>query len=152
MNAKHKDTDFGGADILDLNGNPLSEQVAEESAMAHRNMRRYFESIERAIEADHFEEGAKLLSELINVARDHFTTEESIASAGGKPRSAGGRLLHTTFVSRARSLQERCESTAATPSNRETICTELVMLLCDMVESDLRIQRRIDDCPDLPNT
>lgn len=149
MNAKHKDTDFGGADIIDIEDNLLSEQVAEESAMAHRNMRRYFESIERAIESDNFEDGAKLLSELIRVARDHFTTKESIARAGGKSHSAGGRLLHTTFVSRARSLQERCESTAASPINRENICNELVMLLCDIVESDLRIQRRIDDCPDI---
>jgi len=144
MNAKHDDTSDTG-DVV------LSEQVAAESAMAHRNMRRYFESIERAIETDKFAEGAKLLSELINVARDHFTTEESIARAGGKPRSAGGRLLHTTFVSRARALKERCESTAASPSSREAICNELVMLLCDIVESDLRIQKRIDDCPSLPN-
>ncbi len=145
MNAnKHDDTSDTG-DVV------LSQQVAAESAMAHRNMRRYFESIERAIEDDKFAEGAKLLSELISVARDHFTTEESIARAGGKPRSAGGRLLHTTFISRARALQERCESTAVSSNSRETICNELVMLLCDIVESDLRIQKRIDDCPGLPN-
>ena len=146
MNAnKHDDTSDTG-DVV------LSQQVAAESAMAHRNMRRYFESIERAIEDDKFAEGAKLLSELINIARDHFTTEESIVRTGGKnTRNASGRLLHTTFVSRARALQERCESTAASPSSRETICNELVMLLCDIVESDLRIQKRIDDCPGLPN-
>ena len=149
MNAKHNDTHDDTRD--DKNDVILPEHVAEVSAMAHRNMRRYFESIERAIKDDKFAEGAKLLSELISVARDHFTTEESIARAGGKPRSAGGRLLHTTFISRARALQERCESTAATPNSRETICNELVMLLCDMVESDLRIQKRIDDCPNLPS-
>jgi len=141
MNATDKKTDES----------PLSEQVAEESAMAHRNMRRYFESIERAVEADQFDEGAKLLSELIRVARDHFTTEETIANAGGKPRSAGGRLLHSTFVSRARALQQRCLTTTATQGVREGICNELVMLLSDMVESDLRIQRRIDDSPNIPN-
>lgn len=139
MNANYNKTDE----------NPLSAQVAKESAMAHRSMRRYFESIERAVEADQFDEGAKLLSELINVARDHFTTEETIASAGGKPRSAGGRLLHSTFVSRARALQERCLTTTATEGVREGICNELVMLLSDMVESDLRIQKRIDDSPDI---
>jgi len=141
MNANYKKTDES----------LLSEQVAEESAMAHRNMRRYFESIERAVEADQFDEGAKLLSELISVARDHFTTEESIASAGGKPRSAGGRLLHSTFVSRARALQDRCQSTTASQDVREGICNELVMLLSDMVENDLRIQSRIDNSPDIPS-
>lgn len=141
MNANHKDTD----DSL------LSEKVAEESAMAHRNMRRYFESIEHAIEANQFDEGAKLLSELIKVARDHFTTEESIVRAGGKTRSAGGRLLHTTFVSRARVLQERCQTTSVSANSREGICNELVMLLSDMVESDLRIERRVDDSPNTPD-
>ena len=120
---------------------PVARLVAEESAFAHRGLRMQFERIEAALSGGDLQRSARLLGELIGQAREHFTHEESIALGAGYSSNAGGRLLHDAFVERAGNLKARCLNSPDNGYYRQVIGQELVLLLSDLVEHDLRIQR-----------
>lgn len=120
--------------------------VAEESELAHRSLSAQLERIELALNHGDFHHSAQLLNELIHQIRDHFISEESIALGAGLSSAAGGRLLHDAFVDRARHLRARCLDSSTGVGNADfshIIGQELVLLLSDLVESDLRIERSI---------
>lgn len=121
--------------------------VAEESVLAHRSLSAQLERIELALERDDLQHSAQLLNELIHQLRDHFISEESIALGVGLSSAAGGRLLHDAFVERARHLKARCLDSSAGSGNIDfnyVIGQELVLLLSDLVENDLRLERSIN--------
>jgi len=122
---------------------PLGAEVEAQSSGAHQSLRQLLHRIESAIDSNHFEDGARLLSELIEAVREHFHDEEAIALGAGLSRGAAGRLVHDALIDRARILQARCQNSQPnTPVG--DIRNELVVLLSDMVESDIRIAGRID--------
>ena len=123
----------------------VAAQIAEESALAHHGLRVQFERIERALKDGDLHKGAHLLNDLIDQAREHFTNEESIALGAGLTSSVGGRLLHDIFMERARRLKERYFNRPANTDFSHDIEAKLVVLLSDLVESDLRIEQRIGD-------
>ncbi|MCR4378808.1 MAG: hypothetical protein NUV50_12040 [Rhodospirillales bacterium] len=121
--------------------------VAEESVLAHRSLSAQLERIELALGRDDLQHSAHLLNELIHQIRDHFISEESIALGVGLSSVAGGRLLHDAFVERARYLKARCLDSSAGVGNADfsdVIGQELVLLLSDLVENDLRLERSIN--------
>lgn len=122
----------------------VAKRIAEEAATAHRELRAHFDRIEQALGANDLHLGAQLLSELIEQARQHFINEENIATQAGLAPGAGGRLMHDALMERARRLKTRCLNSPANTDLRHTIEAELVVLLSDLVESDLRIARRVD--------
>ena len=121
--------------------------VAEESVLAHRSLSAQLERIELALGRGDLQHSAQLLNELIHQIRDHFINEESIALGIGLSSAAGGRLLHDAFVERARYLKARCLDSAAESENTDfshIIGQDLVLLLSDLVENDLRLERSIN--------
>ncbi len=121
--------------------------VAKQAELAHRSMRAQFDRVERALQSGDLRRTAYLLSELIAQAREHFINEENIASGAGLPPSAGGRVLHDALLERAGRLKARCLNSPANTDFRHNIATELVVLLSDLVESDLRVEHRINFTP-----
>lgn len=130
------------------NQNPGAALVAQEAELAHRALRAHFERIEQALRQGDLKRGAHLLSELIAQAREHFLNEENIAEGAGLAPSAGGRMLHDALIARAHSLKARCLNSPANTDLNHNIETELVVLLSDLVESDLRIEHRVNEVPE----
>lgn len=124
---------------------PSAAQIAAESTTAHRELRAYFERIEQALAADNLPLGAQLLNDLIDLARQHFNNEERIAQDAGLVSGARGRWMHDALMERARRLKARCLNSPANTDLRHTMGAELVLLLADLVESDLRIAQRVDE-------
>lgn len=125
----------------------VAARVAEQSASAHRDMRVHFERIEHALNGGDLHKSAHLLNDLIAQVREHFINEEGIVLGAGLTSSAGGRVLHDAFLERARVLKARCLNSPANTDLHQDIEAELVVLLSDLVESDLRIEHRIDGAP-----
>ena len=120
------------------------ELVAEELALAHQGLHAQLERIEEALGRGDLRHSAQLLNELIGQAREHFINEESIALGAGLSSAGSGRLLHDAFVERARNLKARCLNSPANINFNDAIGQGLVLLLSDLVENDLRIERSIN--------
>ncbi|HEY9163252.1 MAG TPA: hypothetical protein VIN57_01485 [Magnetovibrio sp.] len=123
---------------------PSAVQIAEETAESHRELRAHFERIEQALAAGDLHLGARLLNDLIDLARQHFDNEERIAEQAGLVPGARGRWMHDALMERARRLKARCLNSPANTDLRHIMETELVVLLSDLVESDLRIAQRVE--------
>lgn len=128
-------------------------QAADEAALAHHGLRHLFERIEHALRDDDLASAARLLGDLIEQARAHFITEECIALGAGRSEAAG-KLTHDAFLERARRLQTNCQRGAGSDNARQPgpsrtdLQAGLVILLSDLVESDLRLQSRLDVKPE----
>lgn len=109
----------------------------------HRTLGQLMYQIEQAISNDRYDVGARLLNDLIATVDEHFRCEEDIAQRAGFNRALGGSLVHDAFLDRARTLQARCEH-GRSSAMVEDISSELVVLLSDIVESDLMIAQRLD--------
>lgn len=129
---------------------PVAALIAEQTASAHRELRTHFERIEQALRAGDLQVGAQLLNDLIDQARQHFLREERTAQEAGIAPVACGRWMHDALMERARRLKARCLNSPTNTDMRHTIETELVMLLSDLVESDLRIAQRVDAAANKP--
>lgn len=123
---------------------PVTAMIAEETALAHQELRLHFERIEQALATGDLQVGATLLNDLIEEARQHFLSEERIAQEAGVAPGACRRWMHDALTERARRLKARCLNSPANTDLRHTIEAELVVLLADLVESDLRIAQRVD--------
>lgn len=126
----------------------MTARIAEQTASAHRELRLHFERIEQALAAGDLQVGATLLNDLIEQARQHFLGEERIARDAGVAEGACGRWMHDALMERARRLKARCLNSPANTDLRHSIEAELVVLLADLVESDLRIAQRVDAAAD----
>jgi hemerythrin len=124
--------------------------IAEQTASAHRELRTHFERIEQALSVGDLQLGAQLLNDLIDQARHHFLREERIAQEAGIAPGACGRWMHDALMERARRLKARCLNSPVNTDLRHTIEAELVVLLSDLVESDLRIAQRVDAAANPP--
>lgn len=122
----------------------MTARIAEQTASAHRELRLHFERIEQALAAGDLQVGATLLNDLIEQARQHFLGEERIAQEAGIDEGACRRWMHDALMERARRLKARCLNSPANTDLRHSIEAELVVLLADLVESDLRIAQRVD--------
>lgn len=123
----------------------VSEQLAQASEFSHPALRAQMERIENTLASGDLKRATLMLSELIAQAREHFTTEESIAVGAGLSSNTGGKLQHDSFIERARSLKARCLNAPASTDFNTTLAADLVLLLSDLVESDVRIERSVDD-------
>ncbi|MFC1673768.1 hypothetical protein ACFL12_06420 [Pseudomonadota bacterium] len=130
-------------DILDPSELPGASMRREQTA-AHRAMRHYFDHIEGAIAEGHFEDATERLDALIAFAREHFTTSEGLARGAGLAAPAAGRLVHEALISRACVLRARFQGERDWESAGETMQNELVALLSDIVESDQRVEGRVN--------
>lgn len=142
-------------DATDRAGTSALAQASTEAARAHHGLRRLLERIEHALRGEDLDSAARLLGDLIDRAREHFVTEEHIALDAGRSEAAG-KLTHDAFLERARRLQTDCRRGAGDggarqgASLRAELQAGLVMLLSDLVESDLRLQSRLDGKPEGP--
>lgn len=140
-------------DATDRAGASALAQVTTETELAHHGLRHLFERIEHALRDDDLASAARLLGDLIEQAREHFIIEERIALGAGRSEAAG-KLAHDAFLERARRLQTNCRQGAGNDSARQPgpsradLQAGLVMLLSDLVESDLRLQSRLDGKPE----
>lgn len=123
----------------------VSEQMAQASEFSHPALRAQMERIENALDSGDLKKGAHMMSDLITQAREHFATEEAIAVGAGLSSNAGGRLQHDSFVERARSLKARCLNAPANTDFNDSLTADLVMLLSDLVENDVRVEKSVDN-------
>lgn len=123
----------------------VSKQMAQASAFSHPALRAQMERIEATLNSGDLKRATLMLSDLINQAREHFNAEESIALGAGLSSNTGGRIQHNSFIERARSLKARCLNTPANTDFNTILATDLVMLLSDLVESDVRVEKSVDD-------
>lgn len=119
-------------------------RVAVQQQSAHRDLHAQFAHIESALNSGELQRGAHLLSDLIDQARAHFINEEAITLSAGLTPGDGERLLHDVFMERARKLKARCLNSPANSDFKRAVESELVVLLSDLVESDLRVAHRVD--------
>ena len=120
----------------------VDAQVAEEMAQAHGKLRTAFARVERALDADDLQGAKDRMAGLLDLVRDHFLHEETLAIRAGLSTDAAGRVLHQTYLERAEVLLERIEQ-ARCAEARTDLENRLVLLLSDLVENALRLQRRI---------
>lgn len=113
------------------------QHVADETAMAHGRLRVQFERIEQALQRGELQKGAHLLSDLIAQTREHFLKTEATAPGAGQGPS------HDVMMERARRLKARCLNSPDNADMQHNIGSELVLLLSDLVESDIRISGRV---------
>lgn len=121
-----------------------ASRAAEEAQAAHRDLHEQFARIEGALADGDLPRGAQLLADLINQAREHFINEENIALSAGLTTSAADRMKHDLLMERARTLKARCLNSPANTDFRNNMEGELVVLLSDLVESDLRVAHRLE--------
>lgn len=124
---------------------PASEQLAQASEFSHAALRAQMEHIEKTLGCGDLKRATLMLSELIDQAREHFTAEENIAVGVGLSSNTGGKLQHDSFIERARSLKARCLNAPANTDFNTILADDLVLLLSDLVESDVRIEKNVDD-------
>jgi len=118
------------------------KRLADETAVAHRQLRAQLEQVERALQGGDLQKSAHLLSDLITQARTHFLNEENIARSAGLSLADGERLAHDALVERARRLKARCFNSPANTDMRHNISSDLVLLLSDLAERDIRFSTR----------
>ena len=123
----------------------VSEQMAQAAAFSHPTLRAQMERIENTLANGDLKRATLMLSDLIAQAREHFTAEETIAIGAGLSPNAGGKLQHDSFIERARSLKARCLNAPANTDFNTTLAADLVLLLSDLVESDVRVEKNVYD-------
>lgn len=121
---------------------PVDSQVAEEMAQAHGKLHVAFARVENALGEDDLDTAKLRMTGLLDLVRDHFLQEEALAIRAGLTTDAAGRVLHETYMERARLLLERIEG-ARCAEARTDLENRLVLLLSDLVENDLRLQRSL---------
>lgn len=126
----------------DTSPHSLSRDMSEEMAQAHGKLHAAFARVERALGADDLDSAKARMTGLLDLVRDHFLQEESLAIRAGLTTDAAGQVLHETFLDRARLVLQRIEQ-ARCPEARTDLENRLVLLLSDMVENDLRLQRSL---------
>lgn len=123
-------------------GKSPSQAIAREMARAHGKLRAAFDQVEAALGGDDLADAKARMAGLLDLVREHFFAEEALAMRAGLSTDAAGRVLHDAFVERAYLLLERIGS-AKDEDARTDVESRLVMLLSDVVENDLRLQRRV---------
>lgn len=124
-------------------GRELAREAEAHATSSHRNLRQLFHQTERAIADNAFDQAAALLGELIEAARGHFRTTEEIAYHAGLTEETAGWPMHNALLDRARILQARCQNDQK-GACISMIRNELVVLLSDMVEYDIRFANEVE--------
>lgn len=124
-------------------GRELAREAEAHATSSHRNLRQLFHQTERAIADNAFDQAAALLGELIEAARGHFRTTEEIAYHAGLTEKMAGWPMHNALLDRARILQARCQNDQK-GACISMIRNELVVLLSDMVEYDIRFANEVE--------
>lgn len=121
----------------------LGREAEGRASSIHRSLRHLFQQTEHAIANNAFEQGAAYLDELIDAARGHFRANEDIAQQAGLNERTGGWPPHSDLLDRARILQARCRN-AQKGASVSLIRNELVVLLSDLVECDIRFANEVE--------
>lgn len=131
-------------------GRELGREAEAQAKSTHRSLRQLFHQTERAITDNAFEQAAAYLGELIEAVRGHFRTTEDIAFQAGMTDETVGWPMHNALLDRARILQARCRN-GQKGSGVSLIRNELVVLLSDMVEYDIRFANEVETSRPCPN-
>ncbi|OEJ66525.1 hypothetical protein BEN30_12115 [Magnetovibrio blakemorei] len=124
-------------------GRDIGLEAEAHATSTHRNLRQLFHKTERAIADNAFQQAAAHLGELIDAARGHFRTTEEIAFHAGMTEETAGWPMHNALLDRARILQARCQNDQK-GTCISMIRNELVVLLSDMVEYDIRFANEVE--------
>lgn len=121
---------------------------AQEPLRSRSDLNAQLEQIERLLQKGELQRGAYLLNDLIGQMRAHHRQGQSGAQGTGAAPDDEERLTHDHLIERARRLKTRCLNVPANTDLRHAIETDLVVLMGDLMQSDLCSASRAADSSD----